>query len=60
MNIRFCTWEKRVAWIHLTQDRKQRILLVNTAMNEEWCLLGCYAVWLASVSVNHGSLLSVP
>jgi hypothetical protein len=35
-----------VDWIGLAQDRYRWRALVNVVMNEEWCLLGCYAVWL--------------
>jgi hypothetical protein len=33
-------------WIDLTQYEDQCTVLVSRVMNEEWCLLGCYAVWL--------------
>jgi hypothetical protein len=35
-----------VDWIGLDQDRDKWRALANALMNEEWCLLGCSAVWL--------------
>jgi hypothetical protein len=34
-----------LVWIHPVQNRIHWRSHVNKAMNEEWCLLGCYAAW---------------
>jgi hypothetical protein len=30
----------------LQQERQEYGILTFNSLNEEWCLLGCYAVWL--------------
>jgi hypothetical protein len=33
-------------WVDLTWNSNQWRAIVNMVMNEEWCLLGCCAMWL--------------